>query len=498
MKNLKKIMALVIAMVMMVAMSTSVFAETKITINRDSSWKPTAELQTGESNQATYTYYKIFDAAITDQGTVNAKTGATTGGVAVYTISGTDAAAKVAALPSDIFEAKLAADSKYYITMKSTYTGGAAGIVTALKTMVAANTTLFPGTAVTSNENPVVITPGGDGYYLIEASNGKDLAVQSIGEVTINEKNDYPTIDKKQKQADDTEYHDTVEPAEIGSYIDYQVTVHIPADANKQIAVIDKMSAGLEYDSTTSLTLSPNVAYAALTSEDAGYDSTITSTNGWQIKLEKSVVEANRNRDIVITFRAKVTSAALSDTSKENEVTLNYDNNNYILKDKVNYETYFAGIYKVDPNDANADMSGVKFTLTDKNDRAVNVTYDSTNGYYVVGGTSNEVETRADGSNYTIKIRGLDNELEKYKLTETVTKAGYNLLETPAELTLTKDEGDAFSGKVANTYDRVENNKGSVLPSTGGIGTTIFYVIGAILVLGAGILLVSKRRMSAN
>ena len=65
-------------------------------------------------------------------------------------------------------------------------------------------------------------------------------------------------------------------------------------------------------------------------------------------------------------------------------------------------------------------------------------------------------------------------------------------------LTKTKDTGTAFADKLANTFDQVENRKGSVLPSTGGIGTTLFYIGGSILVLAAVILLVTKRRMANN
>lgn len=66
--------------------------------------------------------------------------------------------------------------------------------------------------------------------------------------------------------------------------------------------------------------------------------------------------------------------------------------------------------------------------------------------------------------------------------------------------TTTGDDDDAVS---TTTYSgdivgKILNQKGSVLPSTGGIGTTIFYILGAILVLGAGIVLVTRRRMSAN
>ncbi len=513
MKKFSKILsvALLVALVLSLGVANAFAADDDptytITIKRDDSWDSSAE-----AKNATYTWYKIFDADITTLADVSETTGELTGtnGNVVYTVSSEALANAVNAAANSegttLFDAKLASDGKYYVTLKNESTG-AADIVYALKAMVAANSTLFPGHDVTSDANPVVIDGLHPAYYLILASNGKDAVVQTLGDVTIKEKNDYPTIDKKQKKEADPSYSEAVLPAEIGTDIYYQVVVKIPADATKQINVIDKMTEGLEYDSS-SFAISPEIDYAALESTDHGYDSTITTEakNGWQIKFLDSVVQANRGATITITFKAKVTAAAIRDTGKENEVTLDYDNGNYILKDDVDYEIYFGGIYKVDPNDATANMAGVKFTLADDAGTAVNVTYDSTNGYYVVNpeSTSNEVETRAetkteDGKEvtyYTIKIRGLEKD-KVYQLTETETKDGYNLLNGTVPLTKTKDEGDAFANAVIkDTFDKVENNKGTQLPSTGGIGTTIFYVVGGVLVLAAIILLVTKKRMS--
>ena len=474
---------------------TSAFAGS-ITINRDSTWDEDAE-----AKATTFTIYKIFEATIGTSASVTAATGASTGGNAAYYIAGTDAnaTAKKTALAS-LFSFTEAADGNFYAT--KTYTGSDADFFAALKTAVTASGSGFTAESpVTSSDSPVVLNPTeGVGYYLILASNGKDIVVQTLDDVVINEKNDYPTIDKKQKQEDDPDYHEAVEPAELGSYIDYQITVHVPQDATKAIKVFDTMSTGLAWDTnygTNGLTVTPATAtYTALTDSDTEYDGNAT----WQIVFADSVVQSLRGQDIVITYRAQVTADALTVDTRKNEAKLSYDEGNYVLKDEVDFTTYFAGIYKVDPDDSTADMSGVKFALKDKNGDPVNVTWDSTNGYYVVdaASSSNEVVTRDDGSNYTIKIRGLDSEMGTYTLTETETKNGYNLLATPANLTLIEDKGTAFEQKAANTYDEVENRKGTTLPSTGGIGTTLFYIGGGILVLLAVVMLVTKKRMKAE
>ena len=83
-------------------------------------------------------------------------------------------------------------------------------------------------------------------------------------------------------------------------------------------------------------------------------------------------------------------------------------------------------------------------------------------------------------------INGLDTDVT-YELHENKAPTGYNVLPSSVEVK---------AGETGFVHQDIENNKGSVLPSTGGMGTTIFYVVGGILVVGAAVLLISKRRMS--
>lgn len=483
MKHIKKALAFVMTLAMAFAFVAPAFAtegdsdSSSITINRDSTWNSNAT-----SKKATYTYYKIFDADITDAAEVNETTGALTeDGNVVYTISGQNADEKAAALPN-IFSAKKAADGKYYITLKNANTT-ASTIVTALQTLVEENDTLFPAAGeVTSEDNPVVLNVPSDGYYLILASNGMNAAVQTIGNVTINEKNDYPTIDKQQQKADGT-WVDTTIPAEIGTTKNFKITVDIPVTANKDTFVYDTMSAGLAYKNDIALKVGENTLdsskYEILTK---GENDTFT----WGVKLPAT----NAGSTIVITYSATVTADCLTDTTRENKATLKYDDDNYVVTDSTNYTTYFGGIEKVDGAQKTNKLKDVEFTLT-VNNKAFNVTKAEGADYYIPGGNSNKVVTDANGK---IVIRGLDN-TNTYTLTEQKTNEGYNLLETPKDLTLVEDKGTAYT---TATFDQVLNNKGTQMPSTGGIGTTIFYIVGGVMVAGAAIFLLTKRRMAGS
>ena len=158
------------------------------------------------------------------------------------------------------------------------------------------------------------------------------------------------------------------------------------------------------------------------------------------------------------------------------------------VPDTVPYTTYFTGIEKVDGENKDTKLANVEFTLKE-GDAEFKVTKGDDGVYIPDASGSATVVTDASG---LIKIRGLDKE-KTYTLTETKTNDGYNLLDAPKTLTLVEDTGNVFS--TTTTFDQIENNKGAVLPSTGGIGTTIFYVVGALLVVGAGVVLVTRRKV---
>ena len=115
----------------------------------------------------------------------------------------------------------------------------------------------------------------------------------------------------------------------------------------------------------------------------------------------------------------------------------------------------------------------------------------------ITDGTDTLKVTTKELVSYVVKIDG--NETANYTITNAADGSATG--STPGDDVTADDEAGKITSSSTNgeeTYDKITNTQGVELPSTGGIGTTLFYVIGAILVLGAGILLVTRRRMNAN
>ena len=384
------------------------------------------------------------------------------------------------------------------------------------------------------------------GYYVLESVAGKNL-IAATTDINVYEKNEYPPLDKTQKDQDENPspsgtYGDANVKVAVGDVINYQVEVTVPmtAKTGEKILVWDKASTGLEYDAD-SVTVTP----------DDGNVTEIKSGNefwdasaGWTWAELITVTDSNKGQKYTFTFSMTVTSDAIVDSDKKNESGLKYGPGSgtkpfpYESKpDQVEFENYFGGIKKID-GATSGTLAGVKFMLKE-GDVEFPVTLHDDGYYYYDPSGSSEVVTDASG---TIKIRGLDSNEKTYTLTETYALPGYNMLEEPVTLELVLDSvtsytytpadsytsGTTYYTKSGTTYTEakglvefasgteyytrsgstisgtyftytnwqvVENNSGTILPSTGGIGTTIFYIVGGLLAVGAGVVLVAKKRM---
>ena len=219
----------------------------------------------------------------------------------------------------------------------------------------------------------------------------------------------------------------------------------------------------------------------------AGAPGTMTFEIPW-VNSETSESLYNYEEKITVTYSGKINKYAV-DGNAVNTVNIANNTEKNPLTDNAETTTGEFTIAKVDRN--NAALEGAKFRLYDAQTGGNEIAVVLENGAYRVAEaneTGVEIEANQGDAKNLATIKGLDKDTNvSYWLEETVAPKGYNKLTARQEV---KADGTATINVV--------NEKGSVLPSTGGIGTTIFYIIGAILVIGAGVVLVTRRRMNAN
>ena len=367
-----------------------------------------------------------------------------------------------------------------------------------------------------------------DGYYLIVSSLGVRVGLATTDiPMTIVEKNTFPTIDKTQKDGEadaDAAYADNAVDVQIGDTIDYQILIFVPESAGQDVVVTDTMSAGLTpgevsavsvlagtYDEETGTFTAGETALVADGDETADYLAAAgTSPATFVFTIHPTA--NTRGKYIQITFSATVNEDAVDDTVKNNSAVLTYSN--YTQTDTVEYDIYATGMVKYDgkdgtilPDDDNQLPEGTtyladaEFQLLDADGKTViPVAYDSEGGYYYPD--ENGTATITSVATATgIVIRGLDN--HTYYLKETKAPDGYNFLPGTATLvvinsdtvTETNDGTTVTLTELTDPYIvKIQNNAGSLLPFTGGIGRTIFLVVGGVIVAAAVILLVVRRR----
>ncbi len=321
------------------------------------------------------------------------------------------------------------------------------------------------------------------GYYFVTTTAGSLCALHSENGIeTVVEKNTVPTVDKKEKTSGDS-FTDGPVDANMGDTVHYQIVVTDGVGTDKAITLTDTMSAGLDY---TAGSLKINSTAVA---DDADTDDWKVTVSGRTITivLKAAYVKTlNTNDTVTITYDATINKNAVVDsaTGNENKVELNYSKQH--SEDEVYVETYDFLVKKTDGTNF---LDGAEFKLYDaaKDGNQIILSKDDT-GYYkdADGSAATTIDINsADGCN----VRGLAP--GTYYLEEVVVPDGYNKLSERKAITIT-------SGATEAAEITIENQAGAVLPSTGGIGTVIFYVIGAALVIGCGVVLISRRRVSGK
>ena len=362
------------------------------------------------------------------------------------------------------------------------------------------------------------------GYYLVKDKDNtvpKDGAYTSfimevVKNVSVNTKSSVPKVEKKVKDINDStdsEMSDWQDSADhdINDKVPFKLTATLPSnfDSYKEyyLEFKDTLSAGLTYNKDAKVYLVNNGVKTDVTS------SFTIADNGSSYKINnlKSLSGVTATTKVVVEYTATLNEhAVIGSAGNPNTVHLEYSNNpNYTgngensPKGETPKDTVIVFTYKVVVNKVDQDkkpLAGAKFKLEKKQ----------------VNGTFKEISTVSTTAGSKFEFKGLDD--GEYRLTETETPAGYNSIapitfkvtashETESDMPkLTDLNGEKVSGEIKFEKDvnagslttDVVNKKGSLLPNTGGIGTTLLYLAGSIVVVGAGILLVTKKRMETK
>ena len=486
MKKLKQFGSLVLALMLAVALSCPAFAAGgtyQITINN-------------AAENHTYEAYQIFAGDLSNGKLSNIKwgSGITAAGKAALG----DAAAKAEALENSDDAAALAKEVAQYLTS--------------------------PAVSGTQADGKYVISGLSAGYYLVKDQDNtlqnKDdfytaYIMEVVENVTATPKGDKPSVEKKVKDINDSkddalsEWQDSADH-DIGDVIPFQLTGTVASnyDAYKTYEFIfhDVESAGLTFDKDSVR------AFVGETAIDASAYSVVTDTDDgctFHIVFNnlKSIPAVQADSKINVRYNATLNeNAVIGSAGNPNKVSLEYSNNpndsqggentGKTPEDTVIVFTYKTVINKVDQD--NKPLTGAEFKLEK---------------YIKATDTWKEIAVVKNDAGTVFTFNGLDD--GQYKLSETATPEGYNtiqditfeitanheiLSDSPA---LTELNGNKVNGEITFTSAANEgsltanivNRSGSTLPTTGGMGTTVLYVVGGVLVVCAGVALVAKKRM---
>ena len=474
MKTGKKILALaLVALMLTVAMNFTAFAAT---IEVD-----------GAYENETYNAYKILE--YTSDTSVNPPA------YSYYLANADYQGALGTALKAVGFKFTQSADgTQWFVNNSEQLTDGAAiaaALSASIDTWKAA--ALASATTTGTADKKALFNDLPTGYWFVTSSLGSLCTLQTYDDQELVVEKNTTIIDTK--EVSDNE-------VQVGDTVTYTVTLTDGKGTNLEGKVIDTMSKGLTYNNDA-------VCVANGKTLVKGTDYTVNKTTEADGKTKVVYVftadvmtTLQENEQIVITYTATVNADASLDGTEQNIEFSQYSEQE---TNKKTIEVVLEKL-KINKTDGTNALKGAQFklyrtdatsvpaanhtpvpvrVLTEEELAAAGITKEADTIYY---------EVEKGGTNYTIDMTDASSavvySLDKdstYYLQETKAPDGYNLLEEEKEVHLN-----------TTTSIDVENNSGSILPSTGGIGTTIFYIVGGALVLGAVVVLIARRRVRNN
>lgn len=493
MKIIKKIAAIMLSVMMVLGMCSVVGAEGTGTTSGTSADKGQITITNAVPKQ-TYTIYQILELE-----SFSDKTTKDTGNYAYKATSKWKNFVE-----SSIGKTYLETDDSGYVTWKknadpAAFAKEALDYAKKQTTSIAEKSEVAPDATVGNTTSTVTFGNLPLGYYLVDSSVGALCSLDTTAkEVEIQEKNGVPSVEKK-VQEDSDDHWDKDNTADIGQIVNFQTTITAQAGAQNYV-LHDKMEKGLTFNNDINVKKNG-------TDVDISNYTLITNTTDdctFEIVFTQEFCDALNAKDtIIVTYSATLNeNAVIGEKGNTNEAKLEYGDKNTISSTTTT-KTYKIPVFKyTKKNEINKGLPGAIFTLS-KNPKGENpielVKIAETENTYRV---AKEIEaagikkitevTTPDDGRFT--IQGLD--ADTYYLTETKQPDGYNKLSAPVKIVI-NENGTITIGAATETVGEVgvENKTGSILPSTGGMGTTLFYIFGAILVIGSGVVLITKKRM---
>lgn len=503
MKLIKKIAAIMFAFMMVVSMSCNVKADDTTTAT-----KGTITITNAKKGE-TYKLYKILSLESYSY-TGNDKDN----GNYAYTLTGdTKWDNFIETKATDYFEFD---KTNTYLTWKGDKSPARVKEFAQLALKYARNEAnqLQPVQQVQTANSETVTYSGLDlGYYLVDSSMGTLCALTTTNPtVEINEKNTAPTVEKKVGSSAENVNSDK-NTASIGDTVYFKTTITAQQGAQNYV-LHDKMTEGLTFDKNSVIVSLHNKA--TNTDKTLGTDTyNVETTNledtdpkcTFHINFTQSLCDSLGADDtITVTYSAVLNGKAeIGNVGKNtNETWLKYGDSQNTQHKTTTTKTFEMNVFKFykDKNDSTTEkgLDGATFKLTKDSQDAENISFVKTSNETATDDVYRVAKTGETGTVTTITspdsgkftIKGLS--AGTYKLEETKQPAGYNKLSGPVTVVI-DETGLVKVGESEANPVKVENKTGTVLPSTGGMGTTMIYLIGGVLVLGSGVVLVTKRRV---
>lgn len=343
----------------------------------------------------------------------------------------------------------------------------------------------------------------GLGYYLVDSSVGSLCVLNTTNpDLTIAEKNGVPSVEKGVKNIQNGTYG-TSNNASIGDTVYFQTTITAQPGAQNYV-LHDKMAEGLTLKNDSIVVKKGESPVE--TSDYTLKTSDFTDDCTFEIVFGQTFCDdLQKDEKITVTYSATLNeNAVIAGEGNKNETKLKYGDSQETQPSVTNTKTFKMDVFKFykDKNDSTTEkgLAGAIFKLTKGSQDAENIGFvktsneTATDDVYRVAkkGEAGTVTTITSPDSGKFKIQGLG--AGTYYLTETQQPAGYNKLKNPVTVVIGNDGNVKVDSANADPV-KVENKTGTVLPSTGGTGTTMIYLVGAVLVLGSGVVLATKRRM---